>query len=77
MEPTFARGTVFLQEWKASGLEEHVRRFSSLNELFAFCLSLPHPGDIDHIILDGFDANGRPRQLSFIYSSISESLPTL
>jgi hypothetical protein len=67
-------GTIVLRQWdRAHGLRETPRAFSSLDELYALCLTVDAPEVIDRIIIDGRDADDSPRVLTFVFQSITVS----
>ena len=49
--------------------------FSSVEELFAFCVGLQNPNIVDRLSITGEDCEGRARELTFSLQSVSA--PTL
>jgi hypothetical protein len=67
-------GTIVLRNWtRTSGLKERPQTFSTLDELYALCLGVESPDMIDRIIIQGRDAEGAPRVLTFVFQSITVS----
>ena len=54
-----------------SRIVETERAFSSVEELFAFCVSLQNPHIVDRLSISGEDGEGRARVLTFILQSVS------
>lgn len=77
MGPEVTEGTVILRKWDRNvGLTENMRAFHSLDELYAICLATDAPEVLDRIVIQGRDANGQPRVLSFTFQSITVSPST-
>ncbi len=67
-------GTVIFRQWDPShGLRETVQRFDSLDDLFELCLHVEDPRLVDRIIIEGYDAAGNPRVLTFRFQSMTVS----
>lgn len=54
-----------------SRIVETERAFSSVEELFAFCVSLQNPNIVDRLSISGEDGEGRARVLTFTLQSVS------
>ncbi len=68
------KGTIVLRNWtRTSGLKERPRTFSTLDELYGLCLAVESPDMIDRLIIQGHDAEGEPRVLTFVFQSITVS----
>ena len=71
-QPLLKTGEVVLREWnRQMGLRETVIPFSTLDELFALCLSATSPELIDRVVLRGADARQHPRTVVFEFQSIT------
>jgi hypothetical protein len=67
-------GTIVLRFWdRTQGLREIPQGFNSLDELYAQCLAVDAPEVIDRIIIQGVDAAGQPRVVTFVFQSITIS----
>ena len=67
-------GELILRAWdRTTGLSETSTTFSSLEQLYAFCLSAEQPQLIDRIIIRGEDDLDQPRVLTFVFQSITLS----
>ncbi|MBL8055980.1 MAG: hypothetical protein JNK29_04745 [Anaerolineales bacterium] len=65
-------GSIILRQWdRAYGLRETAEPFTSLNELYAHCLAVDAPEVIDRIIIQGHDAAGQLRVVTFVFQSIT------
>lgn len=74
MPPHVIEGELILRAWdRAAGLSETSAKFSSLDELYAYCLSAGKPQLIDRIIIHGHDDLDQPRVLTFVFQSITVS----
>ncbi len=71
--PKVLEGKLVMRQWGQTGLIETLKSFSSLDELYALCVMTPDPQIVDHIIIQGKDENGRPRELTFVFQSITFS----
>ena len=70
-------GELILRAWdRIAGLSETSASFSSLDELYAYCLSAGEPQLIDRIIIRGQDTQDHPRVLTFVFQSITVSPQT-
>ena len=54
-----------------SRIVEAERAFSTVEELFAYCVSLENPNLRDRVSIAGDDRDGRPRVLTFTFQSIT------
>jgi hypothetical protein len=54
-----------------SEVVETERTFTSVEELFAFCVGLRNPNIVDRLSISGEDAGGRTRVLTFALQSAS------
>ena len=67
-------GELILRAWdRNAGLRETSASFSSLDELYAYCLSTSEPQLIDRIVIRGQDEQDQPRVLTFVFQSITVS----
>ena len=73
--PQTLGGKLILRQWGQTGLVETLKSFSSLEELYALCMKAPASQIVDHIIIQGEDANGRPREVTFVFQSITFAPP--
>ena len=71
--PKVLEGKLVMRQWGQTGLIETLKSFSSLDELYSLCVMTPDPQIVDHIIIQGKDENGRPRELTFVFQSITFS----
>lgn len=72
MDPKVLEGKIVLRHWdRKSGLTETHQVFSSLDELYAHCLSATDPHLVDRIVIQGKDENGELRVLTFVFQSIT------
>ena len=77
MPPGVIAGELILRAWdRTRGLSESSESFTSLDELYAYCLSTGEPQLIDRIIIHGQDAQDHPRVLTFVFQSITVSPQT-
>ena len=68
------RGELIWRGWdRVTGLRETSSPFSSLDDLYAYCLSIGKPESIDRIIIRGQDEHDRPCVLTFVFQSITVS----
>jgi hypothetical protein len=66
------RGTIVFREWAGEGgLSESEGAFTSVDELFAFCLDVGDPRLVDRIILRGHDEHGKSRTVTFAFQSVT------
>jgi hypothetical protein len=54
-----------------SRIVETERAFTSVEELFAFCVGLQNPNIVDRLSISGRDADGRALVLTFSLESVS------
>jgi hypothetical protein len=74
MSAKVIQGHIVLRRWsRTSGLTEKPVTFSSLEELYTFCLSVADPDLVDRVVINGQDENGAPRVLTFVFQSITVS----
>jgi len=73
MQPKVLEGKLVMRQWGQTGLIETLRNFSSLDELYSLCVMTPDPQIVDHIIIHGQDEQGRPRELTLVFQSITFS----
>ena len=71
MPAKVTEGTIVLRHWDRVGLTETPKVFTSLDELYAYCLSTTDPQVVDRIIIEGRDDLGQPRVLTFVFQSIT------
>jgi hypothetical protein len=72
VKPTVLQGQLVLQQWDGiTGLSESTAEFSSLDELYSYCLSARDPQLVDRIVIRGHDEHGRLRVLTFVFQSIT------
>jgi hypothetical protein len=73
MPPKVVNGTLIFRQWAHTGLLETSKSFTSLDELYAHCLEAADPEIVDRIVIQGLDADGHPRVLTFVFQSITVS----
>ena len=74
MTPRVLEGKLVLRSWdRAAGLTETPKSFNSLDELYAHCLATTDPELVDRIVIRGYDEQGQPRVLTFVFQSITVS----
>lgn len=72
--PKVLSGTVITRQWEPErGLTEISQSFKSLDELYAICLETTDPHLVDRLVIDGLDANGQQRLLTFVFQSMAVS----
>jgi hypothetical protein len=72
MNPAVLQGQLVLQQWdRVLGLSESTAEFSSLDDLYSYCLSVSDPQLVDRIIIRGHDEHGHMRVLTFVFQSIT------
>ena len=73
MNPKVSEGILVLRQWDRTGLTETQKTFSSLEELYTYCLATvaSDPDVVDRIVIQGHDEHGQPRVLSFSFASIT------
>jgi hypothetical protein len=72
--PQVTNGTIIFRQWdRASGLTETTQTFTSLDELYALCLSIKDPEIIDRIVIEGQDGQMLKRVIAFEFQSITIS----
>ena len=77
MPPGVIAGELVLRAWdRTTGLSETISSFSSLDELYAYCISTEQPQLIDRIVIRGQDEHYQPRVLTFVFQSITVSPQT-
>ena len=65
-------GTLVLRQWsRAAGLTETPKSFSSLDELYSYCLAVTDPELVERVVIQGQDEQGQPRILTFVFQSIT------
>ena len=57
-----------------AGFSEDVRTFSSMDELYKYCLTLSSSEIVDRIAIWGKDENGQLGELTFVFQSTSVAL---
>ncbi len=66
------RSVVVTRELRGgSRIVEVERAFSSVEDLFSFCVSLENPNLVDRVSISGEDEQGRARLLTFSFQSIT------
>ncbi|GAB4466944.1 MAG: hypothetical protein Kow00120_31110 [Anaerolineae bacterium] len=76
MPPKVSKGRVIFRRWSPPrGLYEQTQDFESLDDLFALCLQVDEPPLIDRIVIEGQDADGNPRVLTFNFQSLTITRP--
>ena len=74
MTARILQGKLVLRSWdRATGLTETPQPFSSLDELYTYCLAAGDPHLIDRIVIHGRDQQGYPRVVTFTFQSITVS----
>lgn len=72
--PQVTNGIIIFRQWdRASGLTETTQTFTSLDELYALCLSIKDPEIIDRIVIEGLDGQMLKRVIAFEFQSITIS----
>jgi hypothetical protein len=72
VNPAVTQGQLIVQQWdRTTGLSESTVAFTSLDELYSYCLSVSDPQLVDRIIIRGHDEHGQPRVLTFVFQSIT------
>jgi hypothetical protein len=67
-------GELILRAWdRTAGISQTSASFSSLDELYAYCLAASEPQLIDRIVIHGHDDLDQPRILTFAFQSITVS----
>ncbi len=67
-------GDLILRAWdRTADISQTSARFSSLDELYAYCLAASEPQLIDRIVIHGHDDLDQPRILSFVFQEITVS----
>jgi len=62
--------TIMLRHWnQRDGLVETPKHFTTLDELYAFCLDASNAELIDRIVITGMDDHGQSRSLTFLFQS--------
>lgn len=74
MPAKVTQGQIVLRRWsRTSGLTEKPQTFSTLEELYAYCLGVSDPDLVDRVIIQGQDEQGQPHVLTFVFQSITVS----
>jgi hypothetical protein len=72
MIATVNSGHVVFRHWtEEGGLNEIVRGFHSLDELFGLCLQKDSSLLVDRIIIEGTDTDNSPRTVTLVFQSVS------
>jgi hypothetical protein len=74
MPATVDYGTVIFRRWdRNSGLDETVRSFESLDDLFDLCLQANDPLLVDRVVIEGRDLAGTRRVVTLVFQSVTVS----
>ncbi len=74
MPAKVTEGHIVLRRWsRSAGLTEKPLTFASLEELYDYCIGVADPDLVDRVVINGFDAQGQPRILTFVFQSITVS----
>lgn len=65
------KGQLVLRRWDRDGLAESVVHFRTLEDLFAFCLTVREPYVIERIHIDGTDDQQTAQSITFTFQSIT------
>lgn len=78
MLPKMTQGQVIFRHWDSeSGLDESVKAFESVDELFALCLRSRPPQLVDRVILEGTDDEGKHQTVTLVFQSVTIAPPKL
>lgn len=71
MTTEFHHGTLIFRQWdKDCVLVEDHLAFSTIEELFAFCVQPSQPKLIDRVLLDGVGDDGTKRTITLVFQSM-------
>ena len=66
------QGLVVFRHWsEGQGLNETARQFTTLDELFAFCLQKDERLLVDRVIIDGIDDENEVRTVTLVFQSVT------
>ena len=66
-------GKLVVRQWERTELVETFKDFSSLAELYSLVVKMPDPHLLEHIIIQGQDERGQPRELTLFFQSLTAS----
>ncbi len=75
MLPKVLACNLIVRQWGQTGLIETARTFSTLDELYAYCLNASDDEIADRIVIQGKNENGQACELTFVFQSITVAPP--
>ncbi len=64
--------SLILRSWdKIDGLNERAETHANIDSFFSACLNIENPELIDRLILNGKDATGKERTMTFVFQSVT------
>ena len=75
MPPKVLACNLILRQWGQTGLIETSKTFSSLDELYTYCLTAGDAEIVDRIVIQGKNEDGQLCELTFVFQSITVAPP--